>query len=220
MKNNEQVPADETSGSSRRSFLKTLGVVAATAPTALVDTKAAGVASPQYLNLIKNHASTSANGKVRIGLIGTGGMGIGDTQTALMVDGIEMVAACDLYDGRLRRAKELWGDGLIVTKDYRQLLERNDIDAVINATTDHWHEKISSDALRKGKHVYCEKPMVQKVDDGHTLIKVAKETGKVFQVGSQFASSIIVAKARELLKAGDIGELVFAEAQYDRHSAM
>ena len=104
--------------------------------------------------------------------------------------------------------------------DYRTLLDRPDIDAVINATTDHWHEKISTDVLRKGKHVYCEKPMVQKVEDGHTLIKVANETGKVFQVGSQFGSSIIISKAKELLRAGDIGELVFVEAQYDRHSAM
>lgn len=224
MKNNNPKPtAESTSGKSgsaatRRQFLKTLGVAgtaAATAPTVFSEATAA----PQYLNLVKSHASTSANGKVRLALIGTGGMGIGDTQTALMVDGVEMVAACDLYDGRLRRAKELWGDQLPTTRDYRELLERSDIDVVINATTDHWHEKISSDAMRKGKHVYCEKPMVQKVEDGHTLIKVSKETGKIFQVGSQFASSIIVAKAKELLKAGDIGELVFAEAQYDRHSA-
>ena len=221
MKNNKRAASSESGNhSSRRSFLKALGVAgtaAATAPAALASTP---VAVPQYLNLIRSHSSTSANDKVRIALIGTGGMGIGDTQTALMVDGIEMVAACDLYDGRLRRAKELWGEQLPVTKDYREILERKDIDAVINATTDHWHEKISSDAMRKGKHVYCEKPMVQKVEDGHTLIKVAKETGKVFQVGSQFASSLLIAKAREVLKAGDIGELVFAEAIYDRHSAM
>ena len=220
-KNKEQeTPAASDATNSRRSFLKTLGIAstaAAAAPAAFASTP---VAMPQYLNLIRSHSSTAANDKVRIALIGTGGMGIGDTQTALMVDGIEMVAACDLYDGRLRRAKELWGDQLPVTKDYREILERKDIDAVINATTDHWHEKISSDALHKGKHVYCEKPMVQKVEDGHTLIDVSKKTGKVFQVGSQFASSLLIAKARELMKAGDIGELVFAEAIYDRHSAM
>ncbi len=213
-----------TASGSRRSFLKTLGVAGAaatTAPAALAGTATTGeVGAPQYLNLVRSHASTAANEKIRIALIGTGGMGIGDTQTALQVDGVEMVAACDLYDGRLRRAKELWGDQIMTTRDYREVIERKDIDAVINATTDHWHEKISSDAMRKGKHVYCEKPMVQKVADGHTLIKVSKETGKVFQVGSQFASSILVSKAQELLKAGEIGEIVFAEAQYDRHSAM
>ena len=206
---------------SRRSFLKAIGIAgtaAAAAPAALA--KSPDVAIPQYLDRIKSHSSTSANDKIQLALVGTGGMGIGDMQTALMVDGIAIVGACDLYDGRLRRAKELWGDSLSTTRDYRELIDRKDVDAIINATTDHWHEKISSDAMRKGKHVYCEKPMVQKVEDGHTLIKVAKETGKVFQVGSQFGSSIIVAKAKELLKAGEIGELVFAEAQYDRHSAM
>lgn len=211
------VPPTDPSGTSRRSFLKTLGVAAA-APAAL--TEAANVPTTQYLHSVKSHASTAANSKVRMALIGTGGMGIGDMQTALMVEGVEMVAACDLYDGRLRRAKELWGDAITTTRDYRTLLDRPDIDAVINATTDHWHEKISTDVMRKGKHVYCEKPMVQKVEDGHMLIKVANETGKVFQVGSQFGSSIIINKAKELLKAGEIGELVFVEAQYDRHSAM
>lgn len=205
--------------SSRRSFLKTLGL-AGTAAATVPSTLAQAGTAPTYLNLVKSHSSTAANDKIRIALVGTGGMGIGDTQTALMVENVEMVAACDLYDGRLRRAKELWGDALFTTRDYRQILERTDVDAIINGTTDHWHEKISSDAMRKGKHVYCEKPMVQKVEDGHTLIKVQKETGKVFQVGSQFASSIIISKAKDLLKAGDIGELVFAEAQYDRHSAM
>ena len=95
---------------SRRKFLKTLGIAgtaAATAPVALAKPTSP---LPQYLNLIRSHSSTTANDKIRMALIGTGGMGMGDMQTALMVDGIEMVAACDLYDGRLRRAKELWGD--------------------------------------------------------------------------------------------------------------
>lgn len=203
---------------SRRNFLRKLGATSAlvaAAPAVFAD----NYRNVQYLNLVKRH-QLAANDRIRIALIGTGGMGIGDTQTALMVEGVELVAACDLYDGRLTRAKELWGKDLFTTRDYRQILERKDVDAVINATTDHWHEKISVDALRKGKHVYCEKPMVQKVEEGHNLIKVQKETGKVFQVGSQFVSSIIHGKARELIKAGDIGEINFAEAQFDRHSAM
>ncbi|WP_234735213.1 Gfo/Idh/MocA family protein [Tellurirhabdus bombi] len=213
-------PRPTTSQSvARRNFLKTLGLTAAASAT-VPSVLAGSHEAPVYLNLIRSHNSTAANERIRLALIGTGGMGIGDAQTALMFENVELVAACDLYDGRLRRAKELWGDQLMTTRDYRQVIERSDVDAIINGTTDHWHEKISTDAMRKGKHVYCEKPMVQKFEDGHTLIKVAKETGKIFQVGSQFASSIIVAKARELLKAGEIGELVFAEAQYDRHSAM
>ncbi|WP_439481371.1 Gfo/Idh/MocA family protein [Cyclobacterium plantarum] len=205
----------------RRSFLKRLSTSAALAagvPSAM----AAGMrssASVQYLNPSQQGKIPAANDNIRIAVIGTGGMGIGDVNTALMVEGVEVVAACDLYDGRLVRAKELWGKDLFTTKDYREILERSDVDAVINATTDHWHQKICLDAMEKGKHVYCEKPMVQKSEDGHAIIQMQQKTGKVFQVGSQYVSSIIHAKAKELIDAGEIGEINFAEAQIDRHSA-
>jgi len=205
---------------SRRGFLKQLGqsaAVLAVTPTAL--STAATQSQFTYLNLVKKQP-IAANDRIRIALIGTGGMGIGDMNTALQVPGVEIVAACDLYEGRRIRAKELWGQQLFVTKDYREILDRDDVDAVINATTDHWHEKISTDAMLKGKHVYCEKPMVQKVAEGHRIIDVEKKTGKGFQVGSQFGSSIIHAKATELIKAGDIGEVSFVEVQIDRHSAI
>src|SRR5690554_4430959 len=209
----------KTPENSRRKFLKNLGssaAVAATVPTALAT--ASPKTATEYLHLFKRK-KIAANDNIRIALIGTGGMGIGDVQAALMVEGVEMVAACDLYDGRLRRAKELWGKDIFTTRDYREIIARPDIDVVINATTDHWHEKISVDALEQGKHIYCEKPMVQKTEEGHRVIKAQQKSGKVFQVGSQFVSSIIHAKAKELIKAGDIGEINFAEAQIDRHSA-
>lgn len=205
---------------SRRGFLKKLGqsaAVMAVAPTAL--SQATTQPGFTYLDLVKKQP-IAANDKIRIALIGAGGMGTGDTNTALQVPGVEIVAACDLYEGRRIHAKEQWGEHLFVTKDYREILERDDVDAIINATTDHWHEKISTDAMLKGKHVYCEKPMVQKVAEGHRIIEVEKQTGKIFQVGSQFVSSIIHAKAKELIKAGDIGEVNFVEVQIDRHSAM
>lgn len=204
----------------RRKFLKKASGTAALAlgspsvfASALKQTPA-----PTYLNLLKRKP-IAANDNIRIAVIGTGGMGIGDVNTALMVDGVEVVAACDLYDGRLTRAKELWGADIFTTKDYREILDRADVDAIINATTDHWHQKISLDAMDKGKHVYCEKPMVQRSVDGHEIIAKQKSTGLVFQVGSQYVSSIIHAKAKELLAAGEIGDINFAEAQIDRHSA-
>jgi Predicted dehydrogenases and related proteins len=210
----------KTLSTSRRSFLKKLGrsaAVVAMDPSTL--SEASAPTSFTYLDLVKQQP-IAANDRIRIALIGTGDMGIGDAQTALQVSGVEIVAACDLYEGRRVRAKELWGQHLYVTKDYREILERNDVDAVINATTDHWHEKISTDALSKGKHVYCEKPMVQKLVEGHRVIEAEKKAGKVFQVGSQFVSSIIHAKAKELIQAGDIGEVNFVEVQIDRHSAI
>src|SRR5690625_527044 len=203
---------------SRRSFLKKLGASTAGLAVAPLAASAASAKDVHYLDLI-NRKAVAANDRIQVGLIGTGGMGIGDMQTALQIDGVEIVAACDLYDGRLTRAKELWGNDIQTTKDYREVIDRSDVDVIINATTDHWHEQISIDAMKQGKHIYCEKPMVQKVQEGHNVIKAQQETGVVFQVGSQYTSSIIQAKAKELLKACEIGCLVFAEVQIDRLSS-
>ncbi|VAW10290.1 Myo-inositol 2-dehydrogenase [hydrothermal vent metagenome] len=85
----------------------------------------------------------SANDQINLALIGSGIIGIHDTTAALKVKGVKLRAVCDLYDGRLDRAKELWGDDLFTTRDYRELLNRKDIDAVIVATPDHWHKKIT-----------------------------------------------------------------------------
>lgn len=204
---------------SRRSFLKKMGATAAGMAMAPMAAQAAN--NTEILKFIdRGQKKYAANDHIRLALIGTGGMGIGDAQTALDVSGVEIVAACDLYEGRRRRAKELWGDDLQTTADYREILDRSDVDVIINATTDHWHEKINVDAMNAGKHVYCEKPMVQKVDEGHRVIQAQEQTGSVFQVGSQYTSSLLSAKAKELVDAGEIGEINFVEAIIDRHSAL
>lgn len=162
----------------------------------------------------------SANDNIRIGCIGMGIMGYNDVNSALKVPGVEMVAACDLYTGRLERAKELYGNNIFTTRDYRELLERKDIDAVIVATSDHYHSRIAIDAMKKGKAVYCEKPMVHKISQGLEVISTQKQTKKTMQVGSQRVSSLEHAKARELYKAGEIGQLNCIEAFYDRQDAL
>ncbi len=167
---------------------------------------------------IMRRENIAANSNIQLGLIGAGGMGVEDTNTALRHSGVKLVAVCDLYDGYLARAKENWGNDLYVTKDYRELLARNDIDAVIIATPDHWHKDISVAAMKAGKHVYCEKPMVHSIEEGSEVVKAQKETGKVFTVGSQGLSSLGNEKAKELLAQGAIGELNYAEGFWARRS--
>ena len=108
----------------------------------------------------------AANDHIQIALIGAGGQGQGDTKTAVQVPGVKLVAVADCYDGRLTHSKELWGNDLFTTRDYREILARKDIDAVIIATPDHWHKQAAVDAMKAGKDVYCEKPMIHIYAEG------------------------------------------------------
>ncbi|HLG16050.1 MAG TPA: Gfo/Idh/MocA family oxidoreductase [Blastocatellia bacterium] len=201
-----------TRKTSRRDFIKlsaASALVAGTSRTILGSERSSDQA-----------ARISPSDRIRLATIGVGGQGMGDTVNALKVPGIELVAVADLYDGRLTRAKEVWGDQLFTTRDYREILARSDVDAVIIATPDHWHMRISIDAMKAGKDVYCEKPMVQLLDQGKPVIETAKKTGRIFQVGSQRVSSIVYKKAKELLASGVIGELNLIEAWWDRNNAI
>jgi predicted dehydrogenase len=171
--------------------------------------------------LLANAQQTvSPNDRIRIATVGFGGMGMGDTRYALSQPGVELAAVCDIYDGRLARARELHGDSVFTTRDYREVLSRKDIDAVIVATPDHWHAPISIAAMEAGKDVYCEKPMVQRIEDGKRVIDAQKRTGRIFQVGSQYVTSQVYQKARDLIAAGAIGRLNMVESWLDRNTAL
>ena len=155
--------------------------------------------------------------RIGLALIGAGGMGLADLSTALRIPGVELVAVCDVFDGRLEAAKKRYGPDLITTRYFEDILAREDVDAVIVATPDHWHQKISIDAMTAGKSVYCEKPMVHQIAQGDALIRAQRTTGKIFQVGSQGMSSLGNEKAKELFEAGAIGKLNYAEGFWARN---
>jgi len=133
---------------------------------------------------------------------------------------VKLVAVADCYDGRLVHAKEMWGSDIFTTRDYREVFSRKDVDAVLIATPDHWHKQAAVDAMRAGKDVYLEKPMIHLYADGPEIIDTARSTNRVLQVGSQRVSSMVYAKAKELLVSGAIGKLNMVTARWDRNSSI
>ena len=210
MKNNDS--------NSRRKFLQQIGATSLFAASAPLSSLAASAKAEE--RILAYERRISSNDTIRIGVIGYGVQGHFDLRTALKVPGVELAGICDLYQGRLINAKEQFGDSLYTTTNYKDLLDRKDIDAVLVCTTDVWHARITIDALSKGKHVYCEKPMVYKISEGYPVMEAAKKSGKVLQVGSQRVSSIGYAKAKELIASGEIGELNMVNAVYDRQSSI
>ena len=196
----------------RRSFLRAAGAASA---TTMLGAKIHALAAMQ-----EPTKRVSANDHIQIALIGAGGQGQGDTKAAVQVPGVKLVAVADCYNGRLDHSKELWGDDIFTTRDYNEILARKDIDAVIIGTPDHWHKRASCDAMKAGKDVYCEKPMIHLYEDGPEMIQTARDTKRILQIGSQRVSSLLYIKAKELLATGAIGKLNMVTARWDRNSTM
>jgi predicted dehydrogenase len=196
----------------RRKFMTAASVTAATV--------AGGKLHALALRESEGAKTFAANDHIQLALVGAGIQGQGDTRVAVQVPGVKLVAVADCYQGRLDHAKELWGDDVFTTRDYRDILARTDVDAVLVATPDHWHKQASIDALKAGKDVYCEKPMIHLYSDGPEMIEASSAAGKILQVGSQRVSSMIYEKARELLASGAIGQLNMVTARWDRNSSL
>ena len=199
----------------RREFIKKISLAGA---TVAVSAGSVFSESKKSISILKRSNSLAPSQDLNIALIGAGGMGTEDTKTALRHEGIKLVAVCDLYQGRLKKANETWGDEIFTTNDYKEILTRSDVDVVIIGTPDHWHKQISIDALTAGKHVYCEKPMIHSVDEGKEVIAAWKKSGKIMMVGSQGMSSLGNEKAKELLAAGAVGDINYAEGFWARNS--
>ena len=160
----------------------------------------------------------SASDRVRFGMVGVGMQGSGLLSTAIALPGVQCAAACDLYDGRHVRAREIAGANLKTTRRYQELLADKDIDCIVAAVPDHWHRKIVVDAVSAGKDIYCEKPMSHSVADGVAMVAAAKKSGRIVQIGSQRTSSVLCAKARELVAKGVLGDLQLVEGSLGRNN--
>ncbi len=203
--------------SSRRHFIQQMSGTA----LALATANSVLAHADNWQNQVDGYSrKIGPNDKIRIGTIGIGIQGHNDTDAALKVPGVELVAVSDLYTGRLAGAKEKYGANIQTSQNYQDLLSRKDIDAVIIATADLWHARVAIEALKAGKAVYCEKPMVHKISEGLDVIDAWKKSKKTMEVGSQRVSSLSVEKARQAIKSGAIGQLSMVVANFDRQSAL
>ncbi len=160
-----------------------------------------------------------ANDRINVAAIGVGGRGtwvaeifarIGKTANA------QIVGVCDVYQKRVTENKAKHNcEGYL---DYREVLARKDVDAVLIATPDHWHAPIALAALEAGKDVYLEKPMTHTIDEAHQLVDKVKATGRVLQVGSQTTSAQQWWKAKQAIADGAIGQMIMSQGSYHRNS--
>ena len=159
-----------------------------------------------------------AGRQIRFVSIGTGIRGCDLLRSARQVPSGILVGTADLYDMHQQAGKEAYGADVPTTRDYRSLLDRKDVDAVIVAVTDHQHRRVVLDAVAAGKDVYCEKPMSHTVADGVEMVKAVQAGKRVFACGSQRVSSILYKKAAEIYASGRLGEVHYIEGHCDRNS--
>jgi predicted dehydrogenase len=195
---------------SRRDFMwRSAGVAGATL--------AARTVILEPLSLAASARAVPPSDRVRFGIIGVGMQGTGLLRNAISLPGVECVAACDLYDGRHEVARDIVGKPVHTTRRYQELLDNKEIDAIINATPDHWHRQIVIDCCNAGKDVYCEKPMTHTVAEGFEMIAAAEKNKRIVQVGSQRPSSVVYAKAKEIFDKGLLGDVCLVEAWMGRN---
>jgi predicted dehydrogenase len=157
--------------------------------------------------------SRSANERLNVGIIGAGGRGAANMGGVAATENI--AALCDIDEGHLAKAAEAHPQAVKFV-DFRKLLERKDIDAVVISTPDHTHATAASMALRLGKHVYCEKPLTHSVQEARVLTQLARETGLATQMGNQGHSNNATRRTVELIRSGVIGQIQEVHTWTDR----
>lgn len=158
------------------------------------------------------------NDSIRIGIIGTGDRGSGLIPFINQIDRFEVAACCDILPFRLEKALQIVAGGSAEGyKDYRKMLENNDLDAILVATPFNTHSKIALDALDAGKHVYCEKTMAKGLEGIIPLVERAKASNQIFQTGHQYHSSRLYTHVVDLIKNGKVGKVTAFECQWNRN---
>ncbi len=192
------------SSQSRRGFLKkSAGLATGVTLAAGVPTSATAISSSRVLG---------ANNRIRIGLIGSGGRGGSDLKQFVKIEGIQCVALCDVDTAQMEKTQSQILDPVgqkaeQQTQDFRRLLDRTDLDAVIVATPDHWHAIPTVMACQSGKDVYVEKPLALTIHEGRVMVDAARKYDRVVQMGTQQRSAPHFSDAVEYVKSGKLGKI-------------
>lgn len=184
---------------SRRQFLGTTAAITAATSLPTWFSEETAAAAPNPLD---------PNDKPGLALIGCGGRGRGVAAEAARFG--RMLAVCDVDDANLAQAQRIWPDAKLY-KDFRRLLERDDVDVVVNGTPDHWHTLVNMAALKGGKDVYSEKPLTLTIDEGKRLVRVVRDSQRILQTGSQQRSDKNFRLACELVRNGRLGKLAHVD---------
>jgi predicted dehydrogenase len=191
--------------STRRDFLRTSARAAAAVALA------PGFASRAHASVL------GANDSVGVGIIGIGIRGEILLRGTGTVANTRVVEVADAYDTHFARAHEILGTDLRTGRDYRRLLDNKDVQAVIIAVPDHWHKQMALDAMDAGKDVYIEKPMTHQWEDGEAIIEAARQTNRIVQVGSQWASVDANAQAIDIINSGKLGQVTLIAIRRQAH---
>lgn len=184
----------------RRQFLKTTAAVGA------------GVSTPYFFSTSRTHADEIKNDRMKIGVIGAGGMATGNISTAK--EWLDVVAISDVDSKRADAFNQKFAEGKAdVQPDYRSMLDDDSIKIIHVGTPDHWHTKPLIEAMYAGKDVYCEKPLTLTIDEGKQIRAAQKETGRIVQVGTQQRSQYgLFTKAMAIVNEGRLGKIKRVQA--------
>lgn len=181
--------------------------------TFLQATAAAGA-----LSMLETSRGYAANETLRVGCLGTGGRCRRLMESLRTIPGVKIVAVSDVWDVHLEAGKKLAEPNAFATKDYHELLARKDVDAVLIGSPDHWHVPMTIDACAAGKDVYVEKPLTHTIAEGQPVIDAQNKHRRIVQVGMQQRSMPHIAKAREIVQSGGIGQVLKVRLTWNRNT--
>lgn len=183
----------------RRDFLKTFG---------------AGVLAAGFTATARGYY---ANETLNVGCIGTGGRCRQLMGALSNIEGVRITAVCDVWDESLEKGLGMADPRAFSTKDYHQLLARDDVDAVVIGTPDHWHVPLMVAACEAGKDVYVEKPLTHDLSEGQAAIEAQKQTGRIVQVGMQQRSMPQFQQAYDIIRSGELGTIHKVHLTWNRN---